>query len=95
MLGEFLAIGKSNYSAQARRGAGIWAVLVAAAALWTGAVQADTVTAVGDTNNVATNTAFNTSGSLYTVANANGGANGNNTIAEWSNGLAPRRGTIT
>ena len=48
MLGGFLAIGKLNCSSQARRGAGIWTVLVAAVALWTGAAHADTVTSVGD-----------------------------------------------
>src|SRR5205085_6617936 len=51
--------------------------------------HAATVTTVGDTNNVATNTAFNSAGSLY---NTVGQATGNNAFPEWSNGLAPSAG---
>ena len=90
MLGDFTSIGKSNYSAQSRRRVGIWTVLLAAVALWTGAAHADTVTAVGDDNNVSNPSSFNSAG-VSTVSNTNG-----NPAATpvWSNGLAPRRATI-
>ena len=64
MLGDFTSAGKSNYFAQARRRAGIWTVLVAAVAFWTGAAHADTVTAVGDDNNLSNPSSFNSAGAL-------------------------------
>jgi fibronectin-binding autotransporter adhesin len=87
MLGDFTSAGKSNYFAQSRRRAVIWTVLLAAVAFWTGAAHADTVTAVGDDNNVSNPTSFNSAGSL-----AINNTTGQNATPVWSNGLAPAPG---
>ena len=82
MLGDFTSVGKSNYFAQARRRAGIWTVLVAAVALWTGTVHADTVTMLGDDNNLSNPSSFNSLGTLATPGVG----------STWSNGQAPAPG---
>ena len=82
MLGDFTSAGKSNYFAQARRRAGIWTVLVAAVALWTGTVHADTVTMLGDDNNLSNPSSFNSLGTLATPGVG----------STWSNGQAPAAG---